>query len=96
MRSPFTTACVLIISIVLFSTFHADKQWRIQGDARNAPPGPLSFIFMPFSANILPNNRLANSPHLQEILDPPLISLKIVLIVRVRFRISLAKAFILR
>ena len=50
-----------------------------QGSVRveSLPPGPLSFIFMQFSANILPSNRFAPPPvrvgaPIWEILDTPL------------------------
>ena len=55
--------------------------WCTLADLRGAPgmrpPGPNSFIFMQFSGNVCPNNRLAPQPGgwrplLWEILDPPL------------------------
>ena len=58
------------------------KCMRIDGsraDPGHPSPDPISFIFMHFSANILPNNRLAIAPlrlaphsSVWEILEPPL------------------------
>ena len=60
------------------SSFHINNGGS-RGSARNALPGPISFIFMQFLANILPNKRFSPqtqglTPSVWEILDPPLIN----------------------
>ena len=58
---------------VLFKlTLRLQLRIQIQTLGRAPPLGPISVNSMQFSANILPNNRLA-SPHL----DPPLVSVVI-------------------
>ena len=58
------------------------QHWRIQSGGAlgmHAPLGPVSFVFMQFSAQMLPNNEFLPqtqglAPPIWEILDPPLYS----------------------